>query len=221
MTIDIPDHINLKADNSFSVFTIMREILLRDEKIDQEKEHFWMLGLARNNRILYIELISLGGVSSTVIEPMNVYRFAVMKGSVKVIMIHNHPSGGLEPSENDKAVTDRLIQVGKILNIKVIDHLIISTSEYYSFVDSGLLKKLEKSTEWLPQFELIKRIREEEEKLRNAAQKKGKNQGKKEGEKAKAIKIAKEMIKADEPIEKIIKYTGLKAKEIQKLREEN
>ncbi|HZS80961.1 MAG TPA: JAB domain-containing protein, partial [Herbaspirillum sp.] len=63
--------------------------------------------------ILYIELVSLGSVKSTIVEPMNVYRFAVMKNAVRVIAVHNHPSGNLTPSPHDKDTTDRLIQVGR------------------------------------------------------------------------------------------------------------
>ena len=130
MTIELSEEQKIKLINSDDVFKVMQEILLREEKIDQEKEHLWMIGLALNDRILYIEMVSMGSVKATTVEPINVYRVAVLKGAVKVIMIHNHPSGELKPSEADKDVTDRLIQVGRILDIKLINHLIISTSSY-------------------------------------------------------------------------------------------
>jgi DNA repair protein RadC len=163
----------------------MQEILLREEKIDQEKEHLWMIGLATNNRILYLELVSLGSVKATTVEPMNVFRVAVMKGAVNVIMVHNHPSGELVASAADKDLTDRLIQVGRILNIQVIDHLIISTESYLSFADEGIMKELQQSLKWVPEFEIVDRIRKEEKKIREEAvreaKKVAKNEGLKEG----------------------------------------
>ena len=143
----------------------MKNILRREDEIDQEKEHFWIIGLDNSHRILFIELVSLGSVNATQIEPMNVFRVAVLKGAVKVILVHNHPSGELEPSEADKQVTDRLIQVGRILNIEVIDHLIISTESFSNFASTDLFEELQKSTRWVPEFELIERIREEEKLL--------------------------------------------------------
>ena len=233
MTVQLTEEQKIKLLNADDVYSVMQEVLLREEKIDQEKEHFWIIGLASNNMIQFIELVSLGSVNATLVEPMNVFRVAVMKGSVKVILVHNHPSGELNPSEGDKDLTDRLIQVGRILHVFVIDHLIISTESFYSFADTGLLSELEESTKWVPQYELVERIREEEKKIREEAvrvaalenrelgKKEGRIEGKQEGliegEKQKAIDMALRMLVDKEDIEKIMKYTGLSKKEIQKL----
>jgi DNA repair protein RadC len=185
MTIELTNEQKIKILNSDDVYSVMQEILLREEKIDQEKEHLWMIGLATNNRILYLELVSLGSVKATTVEPMNVFRVAVMKGAVNVIMVHNHPSGELVASAADKDLTDRLIQVGRILNIQVIDHLIISTESYLSFADEGIMKELQQSLKWVPEFEIVDRIRKEEKKIREEAvreaKKVAKNEGLKEG----------------------------------------
>jgi DNA repair protein RadC len=85
----------------------------------------------------------MGGTSMTVVEPMQVFRVGVLKGAVKMILIHNHPSGELRSSETDKDITDRLMQ-GNILQIEVIDHLIIAELSYLSFKDVGLLDQLNK-----------------------------------------------------------------------------
>ncbi|MBN1182762.1 MAG: JAB domain-containing protein [Bacteroidales bacterium] len=228
MTISLSEEQRVKLMNSDDVYSVMQNILLREEKIDQDKEHFWMIGMAGNNRILYIELVSLGSVNATTVEPMNVFRVAVMKNATKVIMVHNHPTGELKPSKKDKDITDRLMQVGRILNIQVIDHLVISTRSYMSFADTGLLAELELSTKWVPQFELIERIRAEEKRIRDEEIKlerkkakeekeKAEKKGKKEGEYKKAFEIAKEMLQVNEPIEKITKYTGLTREEIEGL----
>jgi DNA repair protein RadC len=167
MTIKIPNKDKIKILSSDDVYGVMQRILLSEQKVDQDKEHFWMIGLSMNSRILYIELVSMGSVKVTSIEPMNVYRWAVQKGAVKVIFVHNHPSGELKPSEVDLDITDRLIQVGRILNIEAIDHLIISKKSYLSFSDTGLFEKLKQSTKWVPQYELIARIKAEEKSIRD------------------------------------------------------
>jgi len=191
---------------------------MREDKIDREKEHFWVVGLANNLRIRSVELISMGSVSNTIVEPMNVFRWSVMKGCVQVILVHNHPSGNLKPSAIDIDLTDQLFQVGRILNINVLDHLIISTKSYMSFVDTGLLEKLKESLTYVPQFEQIERIRAEEKKIREEAVRVAEKKGEIKGIEKKAIEMAKRMKKDKEPIEKIIKYTGLTKEEIEKLK---
>ncbi len=233
MTIALTEQQKIKILNSDDIFSIMQDILIREEKIDQEKEHFWMIGLDSSHRIQYIEMVSLGTVNTANVEPMNVFRIAVMKGSVSAVMIHNHPSGEIKASEKDKDLTDRLFQVGRILNVPILDHLIITTKSYMSFADSGLLTEISKSVKWVPAYEIEERIRSEEKKIRAEAIKaaseksleKGRKQGKEEGlsegiEQGKSeykIEIAKMMKNNNEPIEKIMKYTGLHESEIRKI----
>ena len=113
MNVKLTEQRKIKLLNSDDVFEIMQKVLGRENKIDRDKEHFWIIGLANNNKALFIELVSIGSVKTTVIEPMNVFRVAILKNAVKVILVHNHPSGELTPSEDDKDVTDRLIQVAR------------------------------------------------------------------------------------------------------------
>lgn len=147
------------------VYNIMKNVLLRDNKIDQEKEHFWIVGMNLAGYILYIELIALGSYKSVDVEPMNVFRVAVMKNASRVIAVHNHPSGRLSPSVTDKDITDRLIQVGRILNIEFVDHLIISPLSYTSFRSIGLMDELEKSLKYVPTYQVVEQIRKEEQKI--------------------------------------------------------
>ena len=169
MIIKLKKYQKIRIANSSQVYWLMRKILARENWIDREKEHFWVLGLDHANTAQYLELVSLGSVRAVNVEPMNVYRWAVMKGCVKAIVIHNHPSGYLEPSEEDKDITDRLIQVGRILNIELLDHLIISLHGYTSFGDKGLFEELKKSLKWLPAYELIERVRAEEKLIQDKA----------------------------------------------------
>ncbi len=215
----------IKIANSEDVFGIMQRVLLRENKLDREKEHFWLVGLNTANKMLFVELISIGGVKSTTVEPMNVFRMSILKGAVKVILVHNHPSGEVIPSDTDLDLTDRLIQAGRIIDIEVIDHLIISENTYMSFGNTGRMKELEESTKWVPTYELIKRIKKQEAELRKEAvkiakekgEKTGHKKGKAEGEKQKAMEMAKSSLKEGLSIELIMKLTGLSKAEIEKL----
>ena len=182
MNIKLTKKDKVKVLNSDDVFGIMQRILLRENKIDRDKEHFWLIGLNVANKLLFIELVSIGGTKSSTIEPMTVFRLSVMKNTAKVVLVHNHPSEELKPSIEDKKVTDRLIQVGRILGIEVIDHLIISTTSYLSFTDIGLLKELMDHSEWIPNFELEEKILKEQLEIRKLAVKEAREQGEKKGE---------------------------------------
>ncbi|UTD14492.1 DNA repair protein [Tenacibaculum mesophilum] len=203
MDIKLTEQEKIKILNSDDIYGIMQKILLRESKIDQNREHFWVIGLANNNRILFIELISLGTINATLVEPMEVFSLALQKRAVKIILCHNHPSGELTPSENDKNLTDRLIQVGIIVNTHVIDHLIISDKSYLSFADVGLLQELVKSTKYVPKYVLEQRLKKEASEI---------------AEKNKAIEIAKAFKRSGLDNELIAKNTGLTIEEVEKLR---
>lgn len=203
MDITLTDEQRIKILNSDDIYGIMQQVLLRENKIDQDKEHFWVVGLASNNRVLFIELVSLGTVNQTLVEPMEVYSLALQKRAVKIILCHNHPSGELKPSETDKDVTDRLIQVGIIVDVLVIDHLIISTKSYLSFKDIGLLGELEKSTKYVPKYVLEERMRKEATAI---------------AEQKKANEIAKQLKRKGIANETIAEATGLSLEEVAKLR---
>ena len=213
MKIKLTEPQKIKIINSDDVFQIMQKVLLRENKIDRDKEHFWIVGLSTANKALFIELVSVGSVKATIVEPMNVFRVAILKNAVKVILVHNHPSEELSPSNGDKDITDRLIQVGRIINIEVIEHLIIAPKSYLSFVDIGLFSELSESLKWVPPYEIVKNIRKEEQKIRKEAVKSAEEKGKNK----KAIEMAKSMKKENEPIDKIVKYTQLSKKDVETL----
>ena len=188
MNVLLRDDEKIQVKCSEDLFGVMRKILDREEEIDKDREHFWVVGLNAGNWILFVELISLGSIKATVVEPMDVFSFALQKRAVKIIMVHNHPSKDLTPSENDKDLTDRMIQVGKIVDTPVLDHLIISLETYMSFLDEELMAELEKSTKWEPPYVTQERIRKQAEALgKRLGRKEGRRQGKLEG-----LKIGKE-----------------------------
>ena len=141
MNIRLTKEQKIKILNSTDISEIMKKILFRENKIGRKKEYFWVVGLATNSRIMYIELVSLGSLSKAVVDPMEVYSLAVQKKSPQIILIHNHLSGELRPSKEDKKLTRELVQGGKLLNITVLDHLIISEEDFLSFAYEGILPK--------------------------------------------------------------------------------
>lgn len=198
MNVKLTKAQKVKLTSSEDIYKIMQQVLLRENKIDRNKEHFWTIGLDNANRILYIELISLGTTTAAPIEPMQVYRVAILKGAIKIVLIHNHPSGELRPSEEDKSITDRLIQVGNIILIKVLDHLIITEKSYYSFNDALLLQEIESSKRFMPNYKQIAQIKEKAEKI-----------GEEKGSQKEKMNLAKQLKNKGFTVEQIIELTGI------------
>ncbi len=111
---------------------------------DKHKENFIGLYLNSRNRIRKTELISLGTVNAALVHPRETFRPALMSRAVALIVLHNHPSGEVEPSEEDKEMTRKLYQAGEVLGIKLLDHIIFDASQtYYSFKQQGYMDALE------------------------------------------------------------------------------
>lgn len=107
--------------------------------LDKSVEEFWVLLLNRANKILKKVQISRGGVSGTVVDPKVVFKAALEQLASAMILVHNHPSGTLKPSNEDITITRKLKEAGKLLDIPVLDHLIFTDNGYVSFRDEGLL----------------------------------------------------------------------------------
>ena len=207
MTIKLTDDELIKVLNGGGLYKVMRSILEREEEIDQNREHFWVVGLDMANTILFIELVSMGSMKATVVEPMEVFSLAVTKRSARIVLVHNHPSGTLHPSDADKDITDRLIQVGLILNTPVYDHLIISLDNYFSFLDSGLLEKLEQSLKYVAPYIQQERMKH---KVREFYKQKGEDRL--------SRKMARQMKTDGVDIEFIATYTGLTIQQIKRMK---
>lgn len=164
MEIELKEAEKIRVLNSEDLFYIMQKILQRESHLDQEKKHLWVVALDGRNKILLIELVSLGGINRKELHPSEIYSFALQKEAKKIILCHNNPDGSLQPNEVSKDVTDWMIQVGLLVNTPVYDHLVVSTTSYMSFKASGLLSELEKSTKYVIPRELERRVREEEQK---------------------------------------------------------
>ena len=95
------------------------------------------------NRIIEIEDLFEGTVTSSAIYPREIMKSAIKQNAVTLLFVHNHPSGAPEPSGSDKQLTRDLVYAGSIMQIKVLDHLIIGGNSYFSFAEEGLIGKLE------------------------------------------------------------------------------
>lgn len=112
---------------------------LRQRLADEPREIFMAIFLNKRLQVLQTEVLSMGGISGTVVDARLLMRKALELHAVSIILAHNHPSGNLAPSKADKALTERLKQAAKLLDIEVIDHIIVSQEGYYSFADEGAL----------------------------------------------------------------------------------
>lgn len=106
---------------------------------DLPHEEFWVLLLNRANEVMKKISISAGGVSATVVDPKMVFKPAIDALASSLLLFHNHPSGSLQPSQADIALTRKLKDAGKLLDIAVLDHLIVGQNAYYSFADEGIM----------------------------------------------------------------------------------
>ena len=106
---------------------------------DHLHEEFWLLFLNRSNTVLGRHALSSGGVTGTVVDPKMIFKAALENRATSIIMCHNHPSGNLKPSEEDLRLTRKLAEAGKLMEIQVVDHLIVSQHGFFSFADEGLL----------------------------------------------------------------------------------
>ncbi len=117
-----------------SMVEVVRAIFADEHPFDQQKEHFFALGLNTRNAVQYIDLVTLGTLDACLVHPRESFRHAVMQGVSSIVFIHNHPSGDVSPSNCDHEVTKRMISTGKVLGIDVLDHIILGndTTNYYS-----------------------------------------------------------------------------------------
>ena len=207
MNIPLKATDKIKAQSPSEIFLIMQKILLKEDESDRKREHFWTVSLDWGNTIVNIELVSLGTWNETLVKPMEVLSIPLQKKAVKIILVHNHPSGNLEPSEGDKDVTDRLIQACGIMQIEVTDHLIISENSYYSFGTSGLMDELRQSTKYVPQYLLQQRFEK-------AGKEKGADQERKKVNKEIVLRMRAEGF----DVETIMNITGLTKAQISRIK---
>ncbi len=123
-----------KITSSEDVYKLIKPLLM-----DLRHEEFWILLLNRANVVIKKNQISQGGVSGTLVDPKLVFKSALEHLASSIILVHNHPSGNLSASQADIKLTEKISNAGKLLEIPVLDHVIVSDQGYFSFADQGLL----------------------------------------------------------------------------------
>jgi DNA repair protein RadC len=124
-----PEHIGASRDT----YNIMKRHLM-----DLNHEEFWIVLTSRSSKLIAKELISKGGLSATIVDPKIIFGLALQHQASHIFLVHNHPSGNLNPSHEDLHLTKKLVDAGQMLDIKILDHLIITNEGFYSFADHGL-----------------------------------------------------------------------------------
>jgi len=120
----------IKLNNSSDVYD-----LVKDELVNSDREMLLSVMLTNKNQLIGVETVSIGSVSATAMFSREVFKSAILANAVSIILCHNHPSGELTPSNEDIQVTQILADAGKLLGIKVLDHLIVSNKGYRSLSD--------------------------------------------------------------------------------------
>lgn len=112
--------------------------IMRRHLVDLNHEEFWILLVGRSQKVLGKELVSKGGLSEVLVDQKIIFSAALQHQATGIILIHNHPSGSLKPSQQDINLTKRITESGKIIDIKVLDHIIVTDKGFFSFADESM-----------------------------------------------------------------------------------
>ena len=129
---EVPEKIQIRE--SKDIYKVLQPYLS-----DLQTEEFWAVFLNQNNRIVGKARLSAGGINQSVVDVRILFKTALEHLSTAIAIAHNHPSGNLKPSQEDLRITKQIADAGKILNIQLLDHLIISQNAYFSFADENIL----------------------------------------------------------------------------------
>ncbi len=126
-----------RIKTSMDTYNIFMEVW--DMDTFDYQESLWMIFLDRGNFVLGVSQVSIGSCAGTIVDPKSVFGRALLVHASYILLAHNHPSGNLNPSQADIDITRKLTEGGNLLEIKVLDHLILTRKSYYSFADEGMM----------------------------------------------------------------------------------
>lgn len=132
--IQFPQSKDIKLVNSSMVFHIMKS-----KFFGLSTETFWMICLNQQSKVIDVIHLFSGGLTSTIVDVRVVFQKLISNESTSFIILHNHPSGNIQPSQSDISITKKLLQASKIFDIKLLDHLIIADNSYFSFKDHNII----------------------------------------------------------------------------------
>lgn len=125
---------NIKLNTPMLVYEYFKNILC-----DKKQEYFYCVYLDNSKKVLEIQLLFIGTVNESIVHPREIFKKAYQVSASSIICVHNHPSGNLKPSDNDLILTQNLQKIGVLLGIKIVDHIIVTDNNYYSFIENGLI----------------------------------------------------------------------------------
>lgn len=140
-SIELGKRINNKLNNISQIKICSSENIFeyyKNKLSDKLQEHFYCVYLDTKNQIIKDKLLFIGTINQSLVHPREVFKEAYLLSASSIICIHNHPSGNVNPSNNDIIITKQLREVGLLLGINVLDHIIIGKDKYYSFNDNGI-----------------------------------------------------------------------------------
>jgi DNA repair protein RadC len=130
----------IEFKNTQEIAKVFQDLLLLEDEIEQEKEHFYVMHLNAKSQLKTVELVNLGTLTASLGHPRETFRRAVIAGSASIIVAHNHPSGEIDPSAEDTKVTRLLMDGGNILGIKMLDHIIFTKDKFFSVKENRVQK---------------------------------------------------------------------------------
>jgi DNA repair protein RadC len=128
----------IATQDSRDVAKVFQDLLRLEDKIDQDKEHFYVMHVNARQQVNLVELVAVGTLDHTDVHPRETFRRAVIEGSYSIIVAHNHPTGDVTPSDGDIKTTRKLHEAGELLQIPLLDHIIFTAQngQFYSFKDN-------------------------------------------------------------------------------------
>lgn len=133
MKVELKEDQKVQLIQTATLYRVMQEILFREDEFRRKQEFFWVVGISSCSRIEFVELIALGRLNAVNVEPREIFSYAIQSRCTRLILVHNHPSGNLEPSLQDLMLTERAIEAGLILKVAIVDHMIVTETDYTSF----------------------------------------------------------------------------------------
>jgi DNA repair protein RadC len=136
----IPSDIPHKINNSGDANKVARMVAEREKYDLNLREYFFALHFNRRNKLIGFNLVSMGGMNSTVVDPKLIFAPALQQGAHALVLVHNHPSGETQPSGADEGLTRRMKMIGEALEMNILDHVILGEGDsYFSFADNGII----------------------------------------------------------------------------------
>ncbi len=132
----------IQIRHASDAYMLICDVFKKVQLIDRDKEHFYVIGLKTNNYVRFVDLISIGSLTYTLAYGREIFRVPILKPVSGIILAHNHPSGNKQPSKADKELTEKMVMLGKALDIHVLDHIIFTENYgFYSFTENNDLHK--------------------------------------------------------------------------------